>query len=535
MDESKDSTIVLDSSLEEDEAPSRAFQPVKPGGKLLHDETIDLSSSDDSQHEVSQQEVSQQEVSQQDVSQQDVSQQEVSQQEVSQQEVSQQDVSQQDVSQSEHEESPAKQHMDSRYVTSVQSPPAASSTHLSFHTPALHSSAIEDDPSRNDPFALQDEFCQEGEGTLASTPQRKINSTPDGGRDSGLPAEEEEEVEDEQATLLQASGDAPPPRSQPLEESDLPKTCTVLRGQNGGILYLVGTAHFSKESCDDVKQVVAKAKPDAVLLELCAGRVDILRLDEETLLRESQGMDMSRMMATLRSHGTVQGVMYLLMLSLSAKLTRELGMAPGGEFRAAVSGARQVDGCQVQLTDRPIQITMKRALAALSPWQKVKLGWNILTSNDTITKEEVEKCKNKDILEGMLEDLAGEFPAMTKVFVDERDIYLAHTMRVVLEDPRHPAHAGRLRTGHVREPPVVVGVVGIGHVKGIVERWGSTTDAEAARVCVVPPPSRAAAAVRYGVRLSLLSLAAYAGYRLARGPGRSVVAAISASVTAATR
>lgn len=33
--------------------------------------------------------------------------------------------------------------------------------------------------------------------------------------------------------------------------------------------------------------------------------------------------------------GLVQGVMYILLLSLSAHITKELGMAPGGEFRRA--------------------------------------------------------------------------------------------------------------------------------------------------------------------------------------------------------
>lgn len=34
--------------------------------------------------------------------------------------------------------------------------------------------------------------------------------------------------------------------------------------------------------------------------------------------------------------GLVQGVMHLLLLSMSAHLTKELGMAPGGEFRQAL-------------------------------------------------------------------------------------------------------------------------------------------------------------------------------------------------------
>ena len=50
---------------------------------------------------------------------------------------------------------------------------------------------------------------------------------------------------------------------------------------------------------------------------------------------------------------------------------------------------------------------MKRAIASLSIWQRVKLAWNLLSNKDPITKEEVEKCKERDMLEGMLEEMAG--------------------------------------------------------------------------------------------------------------------------------
>ena len=42
---------------------------------------------------------------------------------------------------------------------------------------------------------------------------------------------------------------------------------------------------------------------------------------------------------------------------------------------------------------------MKRAIASLSTWQRVKLAWNLLSNKDPITKEEVEKCKDRDLLE----------------------------------------------------------------------------------------------------------------------------------------
>ena len=48
-------------------------------------------------------------------------------------------------------------------------------------------------------------------------------------------------------------------------------------------------------------------------------------------------------------------------------------------------------------------------------------------------KEDVEKCKQKDMLEQMIEEMTGEFPALGEAFVRERDIYLAHSLRRVAQ------------------------------------------------------------------------------------------------------
>ena len=46
----------------------------------------------------------------------------------------------------------------------------------------------------------------------------------------------------------------------------------------------------------------------------------------------------------------------------------------------AYQEANKVAGCILQLGDRPINITLKRAIASLSWWQKLRLAWNILTN-----------------------------------------------------------------------------------------------------------------------------------------------------------
>ncbi len=77
---------------------------------------------------------------------------------------------------------------------------------------------------------------------------------------------------------------------------------------------------------------------------------------------------------------------------MTAHLTKQLGMAPGGEFRTAFREAQKVLVCNVVLGDRPVSITLKRAINSLSTSRKIRSAWSLLTSKDKITNEDVEKC-----------------------------------------------------------------------------------------------------------------------------------------------
>ncbi|KAK8724567.1 hypothetical protein OTU49_011138, partial [Cherax quadricarinatus] len=220
---------------------------------------------------------------------------------------------------------------------------------------------------------------------------------------------------------------------------EMPDTVTRLDNAQGSSVFLVGTAHFSRESQEDVANTIRLVKPDIVVVELCKARTAILQLDEETILEESRSLDFKKMQMILRQHGKIQGILYLLLLSVSAHITKQLGMAPGGEFRTAFAEARKsAPGCLIQLGDRPIQITLSRALASLSLWHKVKLTWHILTSKEPISKEEVEKCKQRDFIEEMLAEMTGQFPAISEVFVKERDLYLCRSLQAAAQAIPNP-------------------------------------------------------------------------------------------------
>ncbi|CAH0627028.1 unnamed protein product [Chrysodeixis includens] len=286
-----------------------------------------------------------------------------------------------------------------------------------------------------------------------------------------------------------------------LPDDGLPSTVTVLDAPDGGKVYLVGTAHFSIQSQEDVSRVIQEVNPHIVMVELCEQRTNILLLDEEVILREAKNINIKKIRATMAQNGVFNGLMYILLLNTSAHITRELGMAPGGEFRRAMAEAKKIPNCIVQLGDRAIDITLHRAIASLSWGQTIRFVWHLLTSNQTISLEEVEKCKQKKMLEDMLEEMAEEFPALKRVFVVERDMYLCHSLQVAALQPR-------------REPCRIVGVVGIGHVAGIVEHWGKIGPQDITPLLIVPPPSLSTRVIRVSIRVACVGAIIYAGYKL---------------------
>ncbi|KAL1137642.1 hypothetical protein AAG570_009338 [Ranatra chinensis] len=252
-------------------------------------------------------------------------------------------------------------------------------------------------------------------------------------------------------------------------DDNLPSTVTLLHGEKGAKLYLIGTAHFSQESQDDVSKVIQAVKPHIVVVELCKSRASILRMDEETIKEEAKNLTFEKMRMTIKENGVLQGLMYLLLLNLSAQLTRDLGRAPGGEFRRAFAEVRKVPGCRLHFGDRPIQVTLKRALGVLSWWQCMRLTWSLVFQKQKISAEDVEKCKQSDLLESMLKEMKVDFPELGDVFVRERDIYLTYSLQLATNCQLVPH-------GMLTEPTVAVGVVGIGHTPGIRELWGKVED-----------------------------------------------------------
>jgi pheromone shutdown-related protein TraB len=237
---------------------------------------------------------------------------------------------------------------------------------------------------------------------------------------------------------------------------------------------LVGTAHISKESVDEVKRAIVERCPDCVAVELDEQRLTAVKtpdswknLDIIQVLKKKQGFVL---MANL------------MLSSFQKRMGLDVGVKPGEEMKAAVEQAEAL-GIKTAMVDRPIQITLRRAWAKNSLFGKAKLFAALIMgafSNEKISAEQVENLKNSNEMDSMMEELASEMPAVKTVLIDERDKYLA---------------SGIWRS----EGNKVLAVLGAGHIPGVMRHLamlnGGEESPDTSALEAVPPPgalSRAA-------------------------------------------
>uniref|UniRef100_M1CH24 TraB family protein n=1 Tax=Solanum tuberosum TaxID=4113 RepID=M1CH24_SOLTU len=144
-------------------------------------------------------------------------------------------------------------------------------------------------------------------------------------------------------------------QSQSYERKVLPEelsrnviTLTCESSAEGGIcdVYVVGTAHVSAESCQEVQAVINFLKPQVVFLEICSGRVAVL------IPHNSKVPTMGDMMDMWKKNKNPFEILYSWLIT---KVANQLEVVPGGEFRVAYEEAMKYGG-KVILGDRPVQL-----------------------------------------------------------------------------------------------------------------------------------------------------------------------------------
>jgi len=242
---------------------------------------------------------------------------------------------------------------------------------------------------------------------------------------------------------------------------------------------LIGTAHVSRESADLVVKVIEAEKPDTVCVELCESRYKAIKQKNRW-----QNTDLIKVIREKKSFLLLSN---LLLTSFQKKIGQKLGIKPGEEMIRAMEAADSV-GANTHLADRDIRITLSRTWRLMGLWTKVKLLAQLVTSMgevDSVKEEDIEKMKNKDVLETLLSEIGQTLPELRRILIDERDQYLTEKIR---------SAPGKR----------IVAVVGAGHVPGIKRDWNETIDLNALNE--LPPKGKIFSFLKWGIPALVVGL-----------------------------
>jgi pheromone shutdown-related protein TraB len=251
---------------------------------------------------------------------------------------------------------------------------------------------------------------------------------------------------------------------------------------NGKEYILIGTAHVSKHSAEQVKEVIEAERPDSVCVELDEQRY-------QTITEGSKWQEMDIIQVIKEKRASLL-LMNLAISSFQNRMAKELGIKAGQEMIQGIESAKEV-GAKLVLADRNIQITFSRIWGNLGLKGKAILLSQIITSifsRDSISEEELEKLKEQDTINAMLNEFTETFPRLKKPLIDERDQYLAQKIK---EAPGEK----------------IVAVLGAAHVPGIKEEIKKDHDLNKLRA--IPPKSNWPKVIGWSIPILILAIIVY--------------------------
>jgi pheromone shutdown-related protein TraB len=216
-------------------------------------------------------------------------------------------------------------------------------------------------------------------------------------------------------------------------------------GDGEGQVRVVGTAHVSADSVEEVRETIEDERPDVVAVEL-----------DESRYRQMQGEVAEDLEPSDLLHGNTvfQFIAYWMLSYVQARMGERFDIEPGADMEAAIESAEGV-GSDVALVDRDIQTTIQRFWARMTFFEKLRMVWELCLAmvgvGDPEEEEiDIEELTDGDVVTAMMEEFRQFSPGGAEALIDERDAFIAHKL-VALREAGHD----------------VVAVVGAGHQAGI--------------------------------------------------------------------
>ncbi len=280
---------------------------------------------------------------------------------------------------------------------------------------------------------------------------------------------------------------------------------------DGVEISLLGTAHVSPRSVQDVEDYYHKLKPAVLCVELCESRYTSMMDPESWKELDIGKVIRQKKLGLLASN--------LALAAFQKKIGASTGVSPGEEMRTACR-LSLADGKKPLLVDREVRTTLNRAWGKISLWSRMWIFSNLLASllvKDEIDPAEIEKMKQEDILEDLFRNLPARYESVKRVILDERDQYLAESIRTGAKELS--------QNGKIRGKKRILAVLGVGHLNGVTRILKSGERVDLGELDQTIPPSRWKTVLYWGIFGALaISIAWYVGNQGAEKAREAIIA-----------
>jgi pheromone shutdown-related protein TraB len=207
---------------------------------------------------------------------------------------------------------------------------------------------------------------------------------------------------------------------------------------------IVGTAHVSQQSVDEVRAAIGEYAPNVVAIELDTSRFQALK-------RHAADPTVKDVLE-VKNFNTL--LVQWLLAYLQRKIGFDVGVEPGAEMKAAIEEAEK-RGIPLALVDRDIRLTLLRFWNSLGFLEKLRMMWALIISIaevDSGQEIDIESLKEQDVIDMVMQEFRKFSPNGARALIDERDAFIAH--QLVLLKVQRPEER-------------ILAVVGAGHRQGI--------------------------------------------------------------------
>jgi len=289
---------------------------------------------------------------------------------------------------------------------------------------------------------------------------------------------------------------------------------SVTNAKTGQTVTLIGTAHLSEKSNDQVQRLIESLQPNAVMVEMDKSRLERIGIDNINDINVNRVTTSDDIELPIQQANKPQGLVGIaqgVFIQIFTKIARalltnmydsmgeQMNAKGGGEFLRAIQSAENCTVCDtVILGDRNSMVTIQRAAelalesgdfmgvanrlqnvnAEEMQKMEIKVRKELLQEKDNdgnddleesvVTKAVMEKLKeDKEFRTRLFSKLEENVPEFTQAFLKERDYLMCESIMCELE--RSP-----------EENKNVVGVVGLAHVLGMEKHFRSVFDGKPA-------------------------------------------------------